>query len=760
MENLRFQEVGPFARACVCIIDNASKIVFANEQSLKIFGYQTASIIGETISEIFKFDLKPLIAKSEQEISAQTIPLIETKLQAFDGNRIEVRLTISKISNGNQDDYCLLAIWPTKKNVIANKQIDFPKTINEIARNTKELLEYREKLAAIFEQNLEWKMLAEIREDGKIYIDACNKKGLQLLSDWGIKPNKTKIKNMSMERFFKDILRMQSNEIEKKIAQYNQVIRNRKALLIDSPQQFPLNPNKYFEETISPIVTSEQACKSLLISIRDTTSAVLTSNALSKSEEKFRSLFDRSSLAEFEFNKYSHSVSFNQKAREILQIPDNINSIDIPPSIFAEKLLPGGLEQVLNSEDVIRIRTEFSPSHYRERYQFPTLLKENIFVDIAIVPIISDHKRDELAFLVQIQDITEQIRAEHKLQKAIQELNQLKSQLERENYYLREEASLGFDFADIIFSGSKIKEVLAQVEQVAATDATVLISGETGTGKELIAKAIHNISPRKARPLIKLNCATLPKEMIESELFGHEKGAFTGAINRKVGRFELADGGTIFLDEIGELPIELQPKLLRVLQEGEFERVGGTDTKKVNVRVVAATNRDLELELKAGNFRLDLYYRLNVFPVRIPPLRERSVDIPALIWHFVKKYNQRFNKNIGKIPEKLMQWLIHYNWPGNVRELENLIERAMILAKGTSLRLETFPIELRTNANESASKSENLDLVNRSHILKILNKYDWVINGKFGAAQALGLKPSTLRDKMKKLDIHRPDADS
>jgi transcriptional regulator with GAF, ATPase, and Fis domain len=308
-----------------------------------------------------------------------------------------------------------------------------------------------------------------------------------------------------------------------------------------------------------------------------------------------------------------------------------------------------------------------------------------------------------------------------------------------------------------MYSGAKFKEVLAQVEQVASTDATVLVLGETGTGKELIAKAIHNLSQRKGRPLIKLNCAALPKELIESELFGHEKGAFTGAIAKKIGRFELADGGTIFLDEIGEMPLELQPKLLRVLQEGEFERVGGTETKKVDVRVVAATNRDLESERQTGQFRADLYYRLNVFPIKLPPLRERRDDISGLVWFFVKKFNQKFQREVAKIPERLMARLEGYDWPGNVRELENLMERAMILSKGNVLNEEAFNFAKQNNSDEPFQACPlSLDQVEKNHILKVLEMKGWKINGENGAASALGLKPSTLRDRMKKLAIERP----
>jgi transcriptional regulator with GAF, ATPase, and Fis domain len=294
--------------------------------------------------------------------------------------------------------------------------------------------------------------------------------------------------------------------------------------------------------------------------------------------------------------------------------------------------------------------------------------------------------------------------------------------------------------------------VLHQVEQVAETDATVLILGETGTGKELIARAIHDRSPRSRRPLVKVNCAALPSSLIESELFGHEKGAFTGAVTRREGRFTLADGGTIFLDEIGDLPIDLQSKLLRVLQEGEFEPLGGSRTRKVDVRVIAATNRDLDAAMEEETFRPDLYYRLTVFPIRIPTLRERPEDIPLLTWGFIRRNEPRLGKNIRTIPKEVMDRLVAYSWPGNVRELENVIQRAMILSPGTALVLPDLG-EQGPAAGPRASTAQSLEDVERDHIHSVLKSVSWQIKGPGGAAERLGLAPSTLRYRMKKLGI-------
>ena len=332
-------------------------------------------------------------------------------------------------------------------------------------------------------------------------------------------------------------------------------------------------------------------------------------------------------------------------------------------------------------------------------------------------------------------------------------MEQEKARLEAQNVYLQEEIKGTHNFEELIGSSSTLKKVLKNVERVASIDSTVLITGETGTGKELIARAIHNLSPRKNKPLVKVNCAAIPSGLIESELFGHEKGAFTGALTKKMGRFELADKGTIFLDEIGELPLDLQSKLLRVLQEGEFERVGGTQTFKINVRVIAATNRDLEQQSKTGHYRPDLYYRLNVFPIHLPALREREGDIPLLVQYFVRKFATNFGKKIDRIPERMMTALQRYQWPGNIRELEHIIERAVILSEGSELE----PIEWLSpsNGNAAVGKTLTLEEMERQHIVDVLEHTNWRVSGEKGAAKILGLNPTTLEARMKKLDITR-----
>jgi PAS domain S-box-containing protein len=349
-------------------------------------------------------------------------------------------------------------------------------------------------------------------------------------------------------------------------------------------------------------------------------------------------------------------------------------------------------------------------------------------------------------------DMSELKDAQKQIEMQLKEIKRLKEQLEAENLYLREELKLSHTFEEIIGESNILKHILYRIEQVAPMDTTVLLKGETGTGKELFARAIHQKSKRHNKPMIAVNCASLPVNLVESELFGHEKGAFTGAMQRQIGRFELADGGTIFLDEIGELPMELQAKLLRVLQAGEFERIGNPKTMKVDVRVITATNCDLEKEILKGRFRKDLFYRLNVYPLSIAPLRERASDIPLLVEHFVKRFNHKLGKNITKVPKKVIDRLKQYDWPGNIRELENIIERAVILSKSSALSVEP----LQNGEPNVEDKFNSLADYERKYIEKVLKTTFWRIEGPKGAARILDMNPKTLRSRMQKLGIIRP----
>tara|TARA_R110002051_G_scaffold81617_1_gene145698 strand:- start:32982 stop:36287 length:3306 start_codon:yes stop_codon:yes gene_type:complete len=352
---------------------------------------------------------------------------------------------------------------------------------------------------------------------------------------------------------------------------------------------------------------------------------------------------------------------------------------------------------------------------------------------------------------------SEAFKANEQLTTANKELNILRKQLEQENVYLRNELDLVFNYEEMVYGSAEFSAVLTEVEKVAPTSATVLLLGESGTGKELLARAVHNTSLRNKKPLIKVNCSAIPRELIESELFGHKKGSFTGAFGDKIGKFELADGGTLFLDEIGELPIDMQPKILRFLQEGEIEVVGGLEVKKLDVRVIAATNRNLKEEIEKKNFREDLYFRLNVFPILVPPLRKRKEDIPLLVEHFVDKFNKSYAKHIKYISDDAMEKLKAYSWPGNIRELENLIERASILSYDETLVIPGFESNVQKSRVSIKDQNENVSLeaIQRKHITNILEQCKWKISGVNSASELLELKPSTLRDKMQKLGINK-----
>jgi formate hydrogenlyase transcriptional activator len=339
---------------------------------------------------------------------------------------------------------------------------------------------------------------------------------------------------------------------------------------------------------------------------------------------------------------------------------------------------------------------------------------------------------------------------------AYSEVHRLKERLAEERVYLRDEVRSERNFEEIVGTSAVLRHALRHAETVAPTDATVLICGETGTGKELIARAIHNLSPRRSGAFVKLNCAAIPTGLLESELFGHEKGAFTGAIAQRIGRFELANGGTVFLDEVGEIPLDLQTKLLRVLQEREFERLGSGRTLRTDARLIAATNRDLGALVNEQKFRADLFYRLNVFPIQVPPLHARPEDIPLLVRHFVQHYARRMKRNIETIPSATMEALTRYRWPGNIRELQNLIERAVILSLGSVLHVPLDDLETGAAVGQPQGKAQTLADAERSHIVATLTDTKWVVAGARGAAARLGMNRSTLQFRMKKLGIIRP----
>ena len=439
-----------------------------------------------------------------------------------------------------------------------------------------------------------------------------------------------------------------------------------------------------------------------------------------------------------------------------------------PPPVIVD-LIPVWFSTILKGE-IFRISDidELPDSYWREKEycRMQGGIKSILFIPASVggaivgaITFVSYHVKREwpddliqrLRLLWEIfSNALERKRADQRIQTALAEIKQLKDRLEAENIYLRDQIDIEYKHDEIIGTSNAIKRALLQVRQVAATDTTVLILGETGTGKELIARAIHNASARRARAMIKVNCAALPAALIEAELFGHEKGAYTGAVSGQIGRFEAANGSTIFLDEIGELTLEHQAKLLRVIQEGQFERLGSPKLVDVDVRIIAATNRNLAEDVREGRFREDLYYRLNVFPISVPPLRERREDIPLLVWAIVEEFSKTFAKSIERIPKKNMEAMERYLWPGNIRELRNLIERAMILCTGT-----TLVMDVPDGTPSNATQPMTLEELERTHINSVLDKTGWRIRGRSGASEILGMKPTTLHSRMKKLGIKR-----
>ncbi len=472
----------------------------------------------------------------------------------------------------------------------------------------------------------------------------------------------------------------------------------------------------------------------------------LAEKAVRISQERYMLAVSGSTDGIWDWDILSNTVFYSDHFKEILgyaseEFPETVDA-------FRSRLHPEDADTVWAA--VERHLQEHVP--YNIEYRLKTKSGEYRWF-LARGQAIWDDKGNATRMAGSIKDITERMEAAQNLRDAFIEIKELKNRLEAEKAYLQEEIKLEYNFENIIGNSDELRYTLYKVEQIAQTDTAVIILGETGTGKELIARAIHGSSPLKNRALVKLNCATLPLNLMESELFGHEKGAFTGAFDRRLGRFEVADGATLFLDEIGELPLELQTKLLRVIQDGEFERLGNSRTIKVDVRIIAATNRNLEEDVRNGRFRKDLWYRLNIFPITVPPLRNRKQDIPLLADFFVDRVSRNLGKSIDYIPKSVINALQNYHWPGNVRELENVIERAVINSAEKKLRLMD---NLDNSQKDLTMAPKTLETVERDHIVRILEETRWKVSGKNGASEILGLNSSTLRARMRKLGIRKP----
>ncbi len=501
----------------------------------------------------------------------------------------------------------------------------------------------------------------------------------------------------------------------------------------------PTDPGREMVGLVSlhPLKAADGSVVGVSAVVQDVTERKQAQESLRESEERLASVLGSAMDAIITFDENLMITLFNLAAEDLFRC----RAEDVIGQSL-ERFAPPGLRKLLKQ----CVKT-FDQAAGGERYVWAPQGLSAVRADGTEFPIEATISQAELdrqkLYTIILRDINERRRAEAALRK-----------LQLEKAYLQEEFSAELGPHEIVGKSSGIVSVLSSVHHVADTDSTVLITGETGTGKELVARAIHQQSRRDDNMLVTVNCAALPSGLIESELFGHEKGAFTGALARKIGRFEMADGGSIFLDEIGDLPLELQAKLLRVLQEGEFERVGGSTKMRVDVRVIAATNQHLERAVEENRFRADLFYRLNVFPIRVPPLRERLEDIPALAKRFTLRFATRMGKRIDSIPQSAMDALRSYAWPGNVRELQNVIERAVILTNGPTLELGEWPPSTTT----SSPKTQSLSLldVERQHILDILERTRWRVSGEKGAARILGLKPTTLEARMKKLSIKRP----
>lgn len=707
-----FEKLFEFSPDAVLVTDQTGSIVRANIQTEQMFGYARQELIGQPVEILVPKRFRSIHPKHRTDYAAQPhIRPMGAGLDLYgrrkDGSEFPVDIMLSPLTLNGES--LVLAV------------------VRDITRH-KHAEQERDRQASIAREQA---ALLELAHDSIIVRDLENRitfwnRGAE--EKYGWKPEEAigQLAHSFLQTEFSQPLEEVEETLRLKHYWEGEVVHTAK------------NGNRIVVASRRVLQCNAVGNPVAILEINnDITDRKHAEDALRRSEERLRALFE-----------------FSPDAIVVTDREGNIGEVNAQ----VERFFGYARSDLLGQPIEVLIPERFRATHpkYREDYAAQPRVRSmgagldlygrrkdgsEFPVDIMLGPIESSEGPMVLGV---IRDLSQKRKDEEALRRS-----------EQQKSYLEEELDITHQFDEIVGENSGLKRVLKQVEDVAATDATVLILGETGTGKELIARAIHQLSPRRDHAFVKLNCSAIPAGLLESELFGHEKGAFTGAIAQKIGRLELAHQGTFFLDEVGDLPLELQPKILRALQEKEFERVGGTRTIPVNVRLVAATNRDLAKMLNAGQFRSDLYYRLRVFPVTIPPLRERRDDIPLLVRYFVTSHAKRMGRHIETIPDQTMQALVKWRWPGNVRELENFIERSVILSPGPVLRAPLA--ELESVEESTAPVDANLEATEREHILRVLRECQGMIGGTNGAAERLGLKRTTLNSKLKKLGIKRRD---
>lgn len=675
-------------------MDEEGRIVYANDKFCNRLGYRKSEIVRLSIFDVNPTVLPESWKKHWELVKEKNVHRFRETHKNKEGKYYEVEVFAQFFSNNGKNLICAI--------------------VNDISESSfyQKLMNNTQTIANVggWELNL---------QDGVVVATTEALKIFEVNDSEELAPANI-IHNFKDTKKIKSLLR----GVMRNATSYDEVLETKET------------PSRFIRAVAKPILKGDKVYKILGV-YQDITDKQLKENEL----KLFKEVIDSAEDLIYVYNRKGNLLHYSKSVLKKLGFSkkqlDNFDIYDLDPAITPEwwethfdEIIEKGVLQF----EWLAIR--------KDGTKFP-------------VDITANHLRynNEDYNCAVVRDVTGRKMRDLKLFEALEEIKSLKDRLENENEYLQEEINSKINYNNIICKSEAYEKVLQKVEQVSPTDTTVLITGESGTGKELLASAIHSNSLRKDRPLIKINCATLPKELIESELFGHKKGAFTGAISDKVGKFSLADGGTIFLDEIGEMPIDLQPKLLRVLQEGEFDELGGTKTIKVNVRVVAATNRHLEEMIKEGAFREDLFYRLNVFPIHNIPLRARKEDIPLLAQFFLEKYSAKAGKAFKRLSKKTISALMEYNFPGNIRELENLIERAVIIESGTTLNPGNWIPEFKISNSSQDFKS--FEMMQRDYIIDVLNHTNWRVSGKKGAATILNMKDKTLFAKMKRLGIEK-----